>query len=73
MATDLVNLQTTKSQLITTLADLTLNPKINYSLDGQSISWLDYQRFILEQIKVINYLIQVESGPFQLETQAWSE
>jgi hypothetical protein len=31
-----------KSQTLTTIAELTANPKPSYSIDGQTVQWTDY-------------------------------
>lgn len=57
---DLSNLQTLKTNLITALNDAIASPKPTYSIDGQSISWGEYYRMLSEQIKVVNELINME-------------
>lgn len=66
------DLNTVKSQLIAQLKNITLNPKLSYSLDGQSVSWSDYQRWLVQAISEVNKLIQIEGGIVELETQAFS-
>lgn len=39
MATYLENLTTARDQIAANLAAITANPKPNYSIDGQSVSW----------------------------------
>lgn len=70
MPTDLQNLATAKSNLISTLASITANPQPSYSLDGESVSWADYQRMLTDQIKAINELIAIEGSPYELRTVA---
>ena len=41
--------QTIKSQTLSLIADLTLNPKPSYNVDGQSVLWTDY----LKQLRVV--------------------
>lgn len=72
MPTNLELLETSKTQLITQIANVTLNTKISYSIDGQSVSWTDYLRMLTDQVAKINQLIQIEGGAVELETQAWT-
>jgi len=61
MATNLENLETIKSNLLTALASITASPKPTYSIDGQSVSWGDYYRSLMDQVKAVNELINMES------------
>jgi hypothetical protein len=53
MPTSAENLQTAYDNYATILAEISESPKPTYSLDGQSFSWTEYQRFLLEQMKAI--------------------
>jgi hypothetical protein len=53
MPTTAENLQTAYDNYATILADISESPKPTYSLDGQSFSWTEYQRFLLEQMAAI--------------------
>lgn len=64
MPTDAENLATTKSNMLATLASITANPKPTYSIDGQTVSWTEYQKFLLESIERINTLLNSE-GPYE--------
>ena len=72
MATNLQQLQTIKAQVLANLAELTLNPKPTYTIDGVSIPWTEYHQMLLTQLSNINDLLVVEGGPFVFVTQATS-
>ena len=42
MPTDLEQLQTIRSQTLARIAEITVQPKPTYELDGQSVAWSDY-------------------------------
>lgn len=66
---DLTNLQTARSNLISALATATASPKPNYSINGQSVSWADYLRMLREEIAAIDALIAEEEGPYEVTTE----
>jgi len=72
MPSDLENLATVKSQIIQRLLEITTNPQPSYSLDGESVSWGDYQRLLLDQLKGIREQIALEGAPYELATVAMS-
>ena len=56
MASVAENLQTARENYAQQLADLS-NPdarKVTYSIGGRSVSWTEYQRFLLEMIRDID-------------------
>lgn len=63
MATVLENLNASKANLSAWLADITTNPKPNYSIDGKSVSWQSLFDSIMGKIEAVNKLIAVEEGP----------
>ena len=67
-AEDLQNFQTAKSQMIANLMQITATPKPNYSIGGQSISWSEYQKMLLDGIQAANETEQQLSGPFVIVT-----
>jgi hypothetical protein len=50
MATDAENIATIKSNALATLAEITASPKPSYNIDGQSVSWTEYQKMLMEQV-----------------------
>ena len=47
-----------------------LVPKPNYSLDGESYNWADYQETLTRQLAALNDLIQKESMPWIVRGRA---
>jgi hypothetical protein len=69
MPSNAENLATIKSNILATLAEIT-NPatrKISYSVDGQSVSWTEYQRLLMEQLRSVNELLQSET-PYEIRS-----
>lgn len=62
------DLETIKSNLITALKTASANPKPNYSIDGQSVSWADYIKMLNDQITAVNLQINNET-PYEYETR----
>jgi hypothetical protein len=46
-------LQTILESLVTALGTAASNPKPTYSIDGQSVSWGEYLRMLLDGIKAV--------------------
>lgn len=72
MPTDLENLQTTKSNIVTILAELTdpLKRKPTYTVEGQTFHWTAYQKMLMDQLKQVKLLIrEEEDGPFEIRTE----
>lgn len=53
MATAAENLRTAYENFAAKLAEISEAPKPSYSIDGQSVSWVEYYRFLTEQMKAI--------------------
>ena len=53
MATAAENLQTAYDNFAAKLAEISESPKPSYSIDGQSVSWVEYYKFLMEQMKSI--------------------
>lgn len=66
MATDLENLQTTRSNYITQLLELSdpATRKPSYSIGGRSVQWVEYMRFLREQVSEMNKIIGDEDAEF---------
>lgn len=69
-AANLASLQQTKAQVLADLAAITANPKPSYSINGQNVQWTEYFDRLTGRVAELNRLIQVEGGPFELQTQA---
>lgn len=70
MATVLENLQTSQSNLAKKIAEVTANPKPNYSVDGQSVSHADFLRMLMEELKAVTEAIAY-LNPFVIKSQVW--
>lgn len=46
-----------------------VTPKENYSLDGVSYDWVGLQSFIVDQLKVLKYMLIAEQGTFILRSR----
>lgn len=44
-------------------------PKITTTTDGDTSNWMEYQQFIITQIKTLKQLIQQSQGPIYLATR----
>jgi len=67
MATDLENLQTYRTNLLTELASVT--PARSYSIDGQSVDHNASRRSLLEELRMIEDRIGALQGPFDVNSQ----
>lgn len=58
-----------KSQTLAQLIELRAAPKPTYSIDGQTVSWTDYMRSLLETVDWCDAkLLGVD--PFEVQSQA---
>lgn len=62
-ATD--DLQTAINQIAAQIKDITANPKPDYSVNGQQVSWASYLQMLTEQIVKLQQAQQSLAGPFQ--------
>lgn len=69
MATALENLTVARDNLAARLAEITANPKPDYSVDGQQISWAAYQTMIIQQMEGLEKARQIVSGAFETRTR----
>lgn len=70
MPTTAENLATAYANYATILAEISENPKPTYSIDGQSVSWTEYQRFLLEQMAAIR-MEQTGTDHFEYVTELY--
>lgn len=68
MATYQENLETARDNLAAALVEATANPKPNYTVDGQSVSWGDYLDSLQKSLDGINAKIAA-GEPFEFTTQ----
>lgn len=69
MATYAANLETTRNNIAALMAEITTNPKPNYSVDGESYSWGDYLAMLNAQLEGLNKALQTADGPWELNTR----
>lgn len=67
MATVLENLQTAKENLAAKIAEVTLDPKPSYAIDGQSVQWESYLAMLINQQEKLNELINL-LDPYEIPT-----
>lgn len=72
MPSVLDQLTTIQQNILTQIADITANPKVSYSVDGQSVSWSEYNRLLWDMLDNCNKQIQVAGGPAWIATTGWS-
>lgn len=53
------------NQVAAQIKDITANPKPDYSVNGQSISWASYLSMLTEQITKLQQAQQSLAGPYQ--------
>jgi hypothetical protein len=53
------------NQIAAQIKDITANPKPDYSVNGQSISWASYLSMLTEQITKLQQAQQSIAGPYQ--------
>lgn len=61
-ATD--DLQAAINQIAAQLKDITANPKPDYSVNGQSVSWSSYVQMLADQLVKLQQAQQSLAGPF---------
>jgi hypothetical protein len=66
MATYLENLTTARDNFAAKLAEVSANPKPSYSApNGQSFNWVEYMRFLQEQVDKLNAQLSAQGGPWE--------
>jgi hypothetical protein len=71
MLTDAQQIATIKSQTLARMAEITAEPKPNYSIDGQTIAWSDYLRQLQQTIDWCNEKLAGEM-PCEFQSQGYS-
>lgn len=62
----LSDLITARENLARRLAEISANPKPSYDIDGQKMSWTEYQKFLLDAIRKLKDQIAEENdGPWE--------
>jgi hypothetical protein len=65
-----VNLTTARDNLSVRLAEISANPKPTYSVNGQSFSHVEFQRYLLDAIKEIDDLLVSRESPYEIHSAA---
>jgi hypothetical protein len=60
-----------KTQTLARIAEITAEPKPNYSIDGQSVAWSDYLRQLQQVVDWCNEKLSGER-PFEFQSQGYS-
>jgi hypothetical protein len=58
------DLTTARNNFASKLAEVSASPKPTYNIDGQSVSWTEYYRFLSEQVERLNKQIN-DGEPFE--------
>lgn len=58
------NLTTARDNFAAKLAEASANPKPTYNIDGQSVSWTEYYKFLSDQVESLNQKIS-QGEPFE--------
>lgn len=66
------NVQDSITQLTAIIKDITTNPKPNYSINGQSVSWADYLATVTSQLDKMLELQQKINTPYLIQTRGGS-
>ena len=61
-------LQTALDNVRRNLADMTANPKPNYSVNGQSVSWQSLYDSYLNSMLKLEQALQRAGGPFEVRS-----
>jgi hypothetical protein len=62
------NLEQARLQVSQRLRQITADPNPNYNINGQNISWTDYQKMLLDSLKALNKAIaegEADSTPWE--------
>jgi hypothetical protein len=71
MPTDLEQIVTIKSQTLALMAEITVQPKPTYQIDGQLVAWGDYLSQLQRTIDWCNEKLAGEL-PFEVQSQGYT-
>lgn len=63
---DLERLLSIKEKILSKLDDMATNPRPDYSVDGQSVSYQAFQQGLFEMLKNVNEQIQASQPYFEV-------
>lgn len=69
MATPTQSLDTAINNISALIAQITADPKPNYSIDGQLVSWGDYLDTLTTKLASLIRTRQMLRGPYQKQTR----
>lgn len=69
MSTSTQSLDTAIENISAVIAQITADPKPNYSIDGQLVSWGDYLDTLTTKLASLIRTRQMLRGPFQKQTR----
>jgi hypothetical protein len=69
MATDLELLTTIRTNLLTKLSTESANPKVSYSLDGQTVNYDAWYAAMWAQLEQVNKQLAACEGPWEVSTE----
>ncbi len=72
MASEADNLATALANVAEKLAEMTANPRVSYSIDGQSVSWGDYFNSLTKLRNDLKAALVNAQGPFEIHVTPWS-
>lgn len=62
------DLKAARDNMAARLKEITASPKPSYDMDGQRVSWTQYQTFLLDGIERLDKQIANDEGPYELDT-----
>lgn len=69
---DTTKLELARTQILDRIVEITASPKPSYSIDGQSFSWNEYLKTLLEQVKALDEVIAGSQGQLFEITQGFT-
>jgi len=71
MPSDAQQIATVKTQTLARMAEITAQPKPNYMIDGQMISWSDYLKQLRQTVDWCNEKLAGEE-PFEFQSRGFT-
>lgn len=72
MATEAENLRTAYDQVVEKILEVTANPKPDYSVDGQSVSWSAYYAMLTRLRQDLREALLQAEGPYEFHTRGYT-
>lgn len=67
------DLTSARDNIAARLAAITADQKPSYNIDGQEISWTEYQRMLIEGLSRLQRLIDADGGPYAEDIQGFTD